>query len=293
VRAESLISQLKEWIQKQNTEWFAWLHPMDTHAPYEAPDTYQSQYLDEPVSRRHSQELARKAVHHPEELSEAEWKTQQQLYKAECAYLDDQLSKLFTHVSKNVHEDTLVVFTADHGEMHGEHGLGGHPQRFWEEVIHVPCAISAPDSKNTKQAEQIGLVDIPATILDLAGIDIPPGWVGKNIYPSTNGDTPEREHVFVDVGAELNRNHVAVRRADNWKLLRHAEDGELLLDLNSNRTEDPSKDKQKSEDEIYESLTNAVNAHLDSMNKGRKESREGVEDKEMIEEHLKELGYLE
>jgi arylsulfatase A-like enzyme len=293
VRAESLISQLKEWIQDQSTEWFAWLHPMDTHAPYEAPDTYQVQYLDEPISRRHSQKIAQKAVHHPEDLNESEWKTQQRLYKSECAYLDDKLGDLFTYISQKVDDNTLIVFTADHGEMHGEHGLGGHPQRFWEEVIHVPCAISAPDNKDTKITGQISLVDLPPTILALAGIDTPTEWVGKNIYPSANVVNPEREFVFIDVGAELNRNLVAVRRADNWKLLRHHEDGELLLDLDSNPIEDPSKDKQENESDVYQSLTNAVDAHLDAMDEDRNKKREAVEDEEMIEEHLKELGYLE
>jgi arylsulfatase A-like enzyme len=266
---------------------------MDTHAPYEAPDTYQVQYLDEPISRRHSQKIAQKAVHHPEDLNESEWKMQQRLYKSECAYLDDKLGDLFTYISQKVDDNTLIIFTADHGEMHGEHGLGGHPQRFWEEVIHVPCAISAPDNKDTKITGQISLVDLPPTILALAGIDTPTEWVGKNIYPSANVVNPEREFVFIDVGAELNRNLVAVRRADNWKLLRHHEDGELLLDLDSNPIEDPSKDKQENESDVYQSLTNAVDAHLDAMDEDRNKKREAVEDEEMIEEHLKELGYLE
>lgn len=131
-RAETLIDSLVDWIDERNDQWFAWLHPMDTHAPYEAPDDYQEQFLDEPIPRRRSQKLARKATHHPDELSDDEWELQQQLYKAECSYLDDQIGRLLDSFPEPERENTLLVFTADHGEMHGEHGLGGHPQQFWD-----------------------------------------------------------------------------------------------------------------------------------------------------------------
>ncbi|MFC7114611.1 sulfatase [Natronoarchaeum sp. GCM10025703] len=173
VRAEVLVDQVTEWIEDRENDWFAWVHPMDTHAPYEAPDEYQRQYLEEPVSRRKSQKLASAATHRPDDLSDKDWQLQKQLYKAECQYLDDQLERLFTSLPDSVRDETVIVVTADHGEMHGEHGLGGHPQQFWEEVIHVPCGISIPGRSNETIDDQIGLVDIPPTILDSVGIEFP------------------------------------------------------------------------------------------------------------------------
>jgi arylsulfatase A-like enzyme len=266
---------------------------MDTHAPYEAPDDYQRKFLDEPVSRRRSQKLASKATHHPDELSGDEWKLQQQLYKAECRYLDDQLKRLFDSLPESVKADTVIVFTADHGEMHGKHGLGGHPQQFWEEVIHVPCSISAPGLERRTINEQIGLVDLPPTILDTIGIDAPENWDGHSVLPADGGEVREREHVFVDVEPELNREHAGVRRADNWKLMRHDDERELLLDLTTNPEEDPEENQLEGAPDQYQKLTTVLDNHLDEMERRCSDEIAAVEDEDVIEDHLKELGYLE
>jgi arylsulfatase A-like enzyme len=291
-RAETLVDQFLDWRKNQDSDWFGWVHPMDAHAPYEAPEEYQQQYLNESVPRRKSQKLASAATHHPEELSDAEWQLQQKLYNAECRYLDDQIKRLLQSLSKTEKENTIIVFTADHGEMHGEHGLGGHPQQFWEEVLHVPCAIAAPDLSSETIDRQVALVDLPPTILDAAGSQIPENWDGYSILPTDN-DPFEREHVFVDVEPDLNRNHAGVRHATNWKLMRHDDNGELLLDLNTNPDENPSEEKSTDATDQYQKLTTALENHLDEMERRRQGEVTGIEDKEMIEDHLKELGYLE
>jgi arylsulfatase A-like enzyme len=265
---------------------------MDTHAPYEAPDQYQQKYLDSPVSRQRSQELARKVTHHPDELTEKEWELQRRLYKAECSYLDDQLSRLLDSVSGEAMGETIVVITADHGEMHGEHGLGGHPQQFWEEVIHVPCAVSIPGRNARQIDEHLGLIDIPPTILDSVDIKPPDSWDGRSMLPDTDGDVEERENVFVDVGAELNRDHAGLRRANGRKLMRHDENGELLINLDSNPHEDPNKNRIDQNREVYDEMCDTLDSHFDEMEKRRRGER-GVEDEEMVEEHLRKLGYLE
>lgn len=292
-RSEDLISQLLPWISQQESDWFAWFHPMDVHAPYEAPADYQRSYLDEPIDRRESQKLARKATHHPRELSEAEWETQRLLYKAECAYLDDQLGHLLESLDRSVLEQTIIVFTADHGEMLGEHGLGGHPQQFWEEVIHVPCGISVPGWVPQNIDKQTSLIDLPPTILDALGFDSPPEWDGRSQFPTEEGVVTGREHVFVDVGAELNQSLAGLRRADGWKLMRHSEEGELLLNVSKNPEESPSANRVEVNTGIYEELSQELDLHLDEMERRREGDLTGIEDQEMIEDHLKELGYLE
>lgn len=292
VRSAELIDGLLPWIDDQDDEWFAWLHPMDTHAPYEAPDEYQEEYLDEPVPRRRSQKLARKATHHPEELTAEDWKTQQKLYKAECTYLDDQLAELLGSLDEDTREETIVVFTADHGEMHGEHGLGGHPQQFWEEVIQVPCAISVPGIDSQTVEEQVGLVDLPATILDALSVERPPEWDGSSRLPRDGERIDPSEHVFVDVEPELNRSHGCVRRSDGWKLMRHDAEGELLLDVVENPEEDPEQDAIQQQSQVYQELTAELDDHFDRMEERRRGGSAGVKDEEMIEDHLQELGYL-
>lgn len=291
-RAETVINQFLEWREQQRDDWFAWIHPMDTHAPYEAPTDYQQMYLDEAASRRTSQKLATKATHHPEEMGADDWELHKKLYKAECRYLNDQLKRLFESLPESVKENTVIVLTADHGEMHGEHGLGGHPQQFWEEVIHVPCAISVPGAEPTQINDQIGLVDLPPTILDAVEIDAPDTWDGRSILPFSDGTITERELVFVDVGAELDHDHVGVRRADHWKLMRQ-NDEELLINLNTNPSEAIEHTISRKDAEEYRELTEALGDHLAEMERRRSGNINAVEDDEVIEDHLRELGYLE
>ncbi|SDM92074.1 Arylsulfatase A [Halogranum gelatinilyticum] len=293
VRAEVFVDELIEWTEEQNKDWFAWLHPMDVHAPYEAPPEYQRKYLDEPVSRVKSQKLARTAVHHPDELSDEEWSLQQDLYKAECRYLDDQLSRLMdTLEHRGELDDTVVVLTADHGDMHGEHQRGGHPQEFWEEVIRVPLALRLPESNPATINGQAALIDVPPTILDALNLKIPSSWDGQSLLSRINGDSTARKHAFVDVGATLNRQHAALRRSDGWKLLRH-EKKEYLFNLSENPNEDEEKNKAQSATKEYDDLSATLDKHLDNMERRRELGEAGIEDEEMIEDHLKELGYLE
>lgn len=292
VRGEVLVDNLLAWSHEQE-DWFAWLHPMDVHAPYEAPTEYQSLFLEEPVDRVKSQKLARTAVHHPQEMSDEEWKLQKQLYKAECRYLDDQINRLFDALAnRDELEETIIIFTADHGDMHGEHGRGGHPQEFWEEVVRVPLAISVPEQTTATVEDQVCLVDLPPTILSILETNIPPQWDGETLIEQGEGQTPDREYGYIDVGAELDREHAGMRRADGWKLLRHQGE-EYLFNLSGNPTEDEEQNLVGDEQDIYKSLSGILDEHLDKMQQRRNHGQTAVEDEEMIEDHLKELGYLE
>ncbi|MFB6229120.1 MAG: sulfatase-like hydrolase/transferase [Halobacteriales archaeon] len=292
VRGEVLVDSLLDWSQEQE-DWFAWLHPMDAHAPYEAPSEYQRLFLDEPIDRVRSQKLARTAVHHPEEMNEEDWELQKQLYKAECRYLDDQIKWLFDVLSdRGELDETIIVFTADHGDMHGEHGRGGHPQEFWEEVIRVPLAVSVPKQGAATVEGQVCLVDLPPTILSVLDIDNPPKWDGDPLIRKGEWQAPDREYGYIDVGAELDRTHAGVRRADGWKLLRHRGD-EYLFNISENPKESEEQNRIDDDREVYESLNAILDKHLNEMQQRRDHGQAAVEDEEMIEDHLKELGYLE
>ena len=292
VRGEDLVDNLLDWTRERN-DWFAWLHPMDVHAPYEAPKEYQELFLDEPVDRVKSQKLSRTAVHHPKEMSNEEWELQRQLYKAECRYLDDHIERLFESLSdRDELADTIVVFTADHGDMHGEHDRGGHPQEFWEEVIRVPLAIAAPEQTTATVEEQVCLIDLPPTILSMLDIEVPRQWDGETLIENGKGKAPERDDGFIDVGAEIDREHAGLRRNDGWKLLRHQGE-EYLFSLSENPEEEIAQNLVDREKEVYQAMSRTLDEHLNEMQRRRSQGQTGVEDEEMIEDHLKELGYLE
>ncbi len=90
------------------------------------------------------------------------------------AYLDERLNDLFEDLqSRGVLDRTLVIITADHGEGIGEHGLFDHGESLYRPEIHVPLVILLPAEQRATGVvrETVSLRNLPATILDLAGLE--------------------------------------------------------------------------------------------------------------------------
>jgi arylsulfatase A-like enzyme len=95
------------------------------------------------------------------------------IYHAALKLVDDQIGRLLGALEKRgIADNTVIIFTADHGDMAGGHGMFWKSTRaFYEEVARVPLIISAPGyNKNTRYTKLVELVDIMPTILDLCGI---------------------------------------------------------------------------------------------------------------------------
>ncbi|KZN24111.1 hypothetical protein A4G99_06575 [Haladaptatus sp. R4] len=141
--ADDVVSEFKNVA---GDEWFAWLHFMEPHHPYDPDDT--------DLSRGEAQELSRQAIANGVHGEEAE--TVRELYRQEVVELDAQLAELWDIIS----DDTTVVFSADHGEMLGEDGIWGHPGLLREEILHVPFATTA-----SVESELVSSIDIPSIVL--------------------------------------------------------------------------------------------------------------------------------
>ena len=114
-------------------------------------------------------------------------------YQAMILLLDDMVGSLLKKLEETeILENTIIVFTSDHGEMLGDHGLLYKGCRFYEGLVHVPLIISVPDSGLRGSASEalVELVDIAPTLLDLVGIDIPQNMQGKSLGPLLRGEAP-------------------------------------------------------------------------------------------------------
>jgi arylsulfatase A-like enzyme len=291
-RASSLNERALSFIDDiKGKNWFTWLHYMDPHHPYEAPDAYQQQFLGETVSISERRMLSRRGTHHPEEMSDADWERVEALYNAECAYTDDQFAALLAELEqRDLRDETVIVFTADHGELFGEHGAGGHPGEFWEGVIRVPLAIEIPDYNGTV-TDQVRLLDIAPTIVDAVGEPAVNDWSGRSLL-AVAGGTDSASLAFGDVGRKINYEKGYVRRSDGWKLLDHAEDGEFLFNVHETPAECPTDERSADEPAILRELQNQTDQHRKRMRRVRQDSHGINEDEEMVEEHLEDLGYL-
>ena len=292
-RASSLNERALSFIDDTDgDDWFTWLHYMDPHHPYEAPDSYQREFVGETVSVSERRMLSRRGTHHPAEMSDADWERLEALYNAECAYSDDQFATLLTELEqRGLREETVIVFTADHGELFGEHGEGGHPGEFWEGVIRVPLAVDAPDHTNGTVTDQVQLLDIAPTIVDAIGETQVEDWTGQSLLGVVDGIEPT-PLAFGDVGRKINYEKGYVRRSDGWKLLDHAEDGEFLFNVRETPAELPTDERSIDEPAVRSELQNQIDQHRKRMQQSRRGLHGVNEDEAMVEEHLEDLGYL-
>jgi choline-sulfatase len=151
--------------------------------------------------------------------------------------------------SAQLAENTIVIYTSDHGEQLGEHGLWWK-STFFEGSVGVPLIVSWPgvlkDSRSV--SENVSLVDLGPTLLDLAGCNALPGASGRSFKSVLSGNAADwdntvyAEHVMCEYNTPLTPQRM-VRRGP-WKLnYYHGMPCELF-----NIDEDPHEDHDRSND---------------------------------------------
>ncbi|MCX7974805.1 MAG: sulfatase-like hydrolase/transferase [Candidatus Aminicenantes bacterium] len=152
-RAEMVINSAINWLKQQKPPWFCWLHLWDPHSPYLPPEPYLSRFKEDP-------------------------------YSGEVAYVDDQLGRLFAVLSDyKMFKNTLIIFTADHGESLGEHGELTHSFFIYNSTLWVPLIITGPGIKPGRVKEFVSHIDLFPTICDWLKIKKPDNLEGTSLLP--------------------------------------------------------------------------------------------------------------
>jgi len=140
--------------------FFAWVHLYDPHTPYEAPEPFRSRF---PA-------------------------TQVGAYDAEVAVADSQLGRLLDTLELQGRlDETLVVVTGDHGEMLGEHGEATHGFFIYDAATHIPVIVAGPGVPAREVPDQIRIVDLMPTALELLGRAVPSTVQGASLMPLSRG----------------------------------------------------------------------------------------------------------
>jgi arylsulfatase A-like enzyme len=141
--------------------------------------------------------------------------------------IDNLVGKLIKELEKQGKaENTVIIFTSDHGLHHGEHGLGGKTL-LYEESLRIPLIIydpRVPDKEKQKIVDRICLtVDIAPTILDLAGIDTPDVMQGESLKPLIYGENVNWRNDFFSENMFVGQNYPRVEavRSSDWKYIRY------------------------------------------------------------------------
>jgi arylsulfatase A-like enzyme len=185
------------WLSRRvqpERPFFAFLNYLDAHYPYHLTPGRLHRFGVEPSDIRH-EALIRywwdldKSLLQPEDVAFAA-----AAYDDCIADLDEYLGSLFDELSeRGVLERTWLFIVSDHGESFGEHaGVFCHGSSLYETELHVPLLIVPPGGRAAKQVvtETVSLRDLPATIVDVLGLETGSPFPGASLGRFWNGAQP-------------------------------------------------------------------------------------------------------
>src|SRR5205807_9369134 len=105
-------------------------------------------------------------------------------YDAEIATADLQVGRLIDHLAKSGRLDrTIVVVLGDHGESLGEHGEEQHGFFVYDADMRIPLIVAGPGVPSKVIGDQVRIVDVMPTILDILGVETPRSVQGRTLPP--------------------------------------------------------------------------------------------------------------
>lgn len=229
--AEKTIEFVEE---NRDRNWFASVNIYDPHPPFNPPQAYRDLFdpaqVEPPLFRETDLEQQQKLeridfqslAKHPDDLdikspilpqsptpglAEADSlgardaATLIAAYYAMIKLIDDQVGRIMAALDAlDLRQNTLIIFTSDHGETLGDHGLILKGCRFYEGLVRVPLIWSWQGRflSDLRSDALVELTDIVPTLLDIVGVSAPGYLVGTSLLPILTGEgtpQPQREYV--------------------------------------------------------------------------------------------------
>lgn len=219
------IELLKEQKSKGDGKFFMWLHYQDPHGPYMPPPPYNEMFYDKnekprdlPVGDKNKGlNIIPKYQKLGDHTDTAYYISQ---YDGEIRYFDQHLKRLIDTLKElDMYDDSMIIFTADHGEGMGEHGLYfAHEDYLYDSLIHVPLIVKY-DKKGVRRKENVQLMDLLPTILSVAGIPGDPGFRGKNILMEQPVDREIFSHYSMRDNKAFEEKDISALIVDNYKII--------------------------------------------------------------------------
>ena len=257
------IQYMKEHKNAPFCLFLSWGPP---HNPYVAPEKYKKMYNPEKIKLREN-------VFRTLESARIDYHS----YYAAITSLDWNMGRLMEEMDKlGIADNTIVVFTSDHGDM--LYSLGLYEKQLpYEESILVPFIIRCPPKIKSGQKNDLllGTPDIMPTLLSLMGVDIPKTVEGKDLSPFIIGNTtePQPDSVLIETilptwriadrmglhgwrGVRTKRYTYAKFRESDWILMDNKLDPYQRRNLVYNKEYDSLKEELKTKLDYWLKKTN-------------------------------------
>ncbi|UCH35567.1 MAG: sulfatase [Armatimonadota bacterium] len=187
----------EQWLERNYRQkpFFLYVDTFDPHEPWDPPRYYADMY-----DLGYEGEEVTYPVYGPATyLTQAELKHMRALYAGEVTMVDRAVGRLLQKIEDlGLFEDTVIIFTTDHGFYLGEHNLTGKVVMLYDEVCHVPFMVHMPGGAGARRSSAlVQAPDIMATLVELAGADDPGTMHGKSLAPLLKGDDRALREVAV------------------------------------------------------------------------------------------------
>jgi arylsulfatase A-like enzyme len=194
-RGSDLTNRALRWMTTRGDRpFFMFINYMDPHDAYDPPEPFRSRFADgiapikgfvrwDPDRNREidSNTFVRDRL---PKMQPKDWQQLVDLYDAEIAFLDAQLGRMFDELrARGLLDDTIVIVTADHGELFGEHQLAYHFKSLSEEETHVPLLMRYPKGlpAGERLKTPVEVNDVLPTVLALTGSSSEAQLNGKSL----------------------------------------------------------------------------------------------------------------
>ena len=221
---------LMEHYHDSGENFFLWASFFDPHPQYMVPEPYASMYdpasvtVPEHVPGEFDDKPPHFALTQEEKPDWSSYKTDEgsnalhggsshlssrEVKAKNIATMYGMMTMLDTYIgvildkldSLGLTEETLVVFTTDHGDFWGQHGLRAKALHHYEDLLRVPLIASMPGTipENTRSSALQSTVDLAPTFLSFADLPVPRIMTGLDMKPEWTGESgPTRKHVIVE-----------------------------------------------------------------------------------------------
>jgi arylsulfatase A-like enzyme len=246
VPPELAFSKYLEAASNSNSEpFFAWIHLLPPHDPFLPGNPYTGMFDSSPRLRLFSKQMKEEAQAHRVKNKE-DWAIYRARYDEFIRYCDRRFEDFVKELGKkDMLKKTVIIFTSDHGESF-EHDYFTHNTiHHYEQVTHIPLIIKEPDQNRGVIINDLtDQIDVPPTILDLAGIPVPSWMEGRSLLPLMRGKKLLSKNVYSmsfqknpSTGELITKGTIAVWRGD-YKLIHYLDQKKSLL---FNITQDPDE----------------------------------------------------
>ncbi len=233
--AEDVVTRAESWLGSagDGEPFFLWLHVYDPHIPYAPPAGFA---VEPPTGfpANFSYQSVRPALEHtegdvPQELLDYALA----MYHGEVEYVDQQLGRLLRALAdRQLLDETVVVFTADHGECFENGIYFEHGGCLFDGAVRVPLILRYPLAVAASQrlSRQVELLDVAPTLLELAGLEVPESFAGTSLLAERRrGGAAFLQHpVYLERAVQARMERRSYLRSVTGELLKTVETAEKV-----------------------------------------------------------------